>query len=199
MIRQRAKALDAFRRVYYEFPLSQQANDAQSGIERLQTPALVPADLFTMELARAERLFSARRWAQARAAFAPLTRAATGDDKELVALRLAECDYYAKRYRLAREALDGLTESPTRGYEARYFLASAVKALGDRDDFATRVTALVHDAPASPWSAEALNALAALGSQAKEALPDILTLAKDKEEHETVKKAAAAAAKKIGS
>ena len=83
----REKALKAYRRVYYDFPLSEQAIDAQSGIERLETPSLVSPDRFKQELARAERLFGARRWAQARAAFVPLARAAAGDDRTLVALR----------------------------------------------------------------------------------------------------------------
>ncbi len=73
-------ALQAYSRVYYDFPLSTEANEAQAGMERLQTPALVPADRYARELTRAEQLFAARRWAQARAAFEPLARAAQGDD-----------------------------------------------------------------------------------------------------------------------
>ena len=112
----RSKALDAFRRVYYEFPLSTQAADAQAGIERLQTPALVPSDLFKLELTRAERLFSARRWAQARAGFVPLANVAVDDDKELIALRLAECDYYLDRFRASSDALRPfLDKASTRG------------------------------------------------------------------------------------
>jgi soluble lytic murein transglycosylase len=156
----RAKALEAFRRVYYEFPLSQQANEAQSGIERLQTPALVPADLFKMELARAERLFSARRWAQARAAFAPLTRAATGDDGERVALRLAECDYYLDRHRAARDALRPFLDKSSRETEARFFHLTATRALGDVDTYVALARALLEDEDHGSWVEETLNNLA---------------------------------------
>ena len=91
------KALAAYRRVYYEYPLSTQAVDAQTAIERLETPSRIAPDRFKRELERAEKLFQARRWAQARAAFEPLARAAVKDDAELIALRLAECDYYLGR------------------------------------------------------------------------------------------------------
>src|SRR5262249_3018740 len=99
----RDKAIDAYRKVYYESPLSLQALDAQNLLARLDTSSL--ADRLTLELSRAERIFSAKRWAQARAGFEPLAAIATGDEKELVALRLAECDYYLERFRASRDAL----------------------------------------------------------------------------------------------
>jgi predicted Zn-dependent protease len=99
----RSKAIDAYRKVYYESPLSLQALDAQSMLSRLDEATL--SDRFKRELARAERIFNARRWAQARAGFAPLASLASGDDKELIALRIAECDYYLDRFRASRDAL----------------------------------------------------------------------------------------------
>src|SRR6185436_6289055 len=99
----RGKAIDAYRKVYYESPLSLQALDAQYLLEHLDTSSL--AERFKLELARAERVFNARRWAQARAGFEPFAGLASGDDKELVALRLAECDYYLDRFRASRDAL----------------------------------------------------------------------------------------------
>src|SRR5437879_8311557 len=72
----RDKAIDAYRKVYYESPLSLQALDAQSLLPRLDTASL--ADKFKLELARAERIFIAKRWAQARAGFEPLASFASG-------------------------------------------------------------------------------------------------------------------------
>ena len=156
----RAKALEAFRRVYYEFPLSTQAADAQSGIERLQTADLVPPDLFTLELTRAERLFTARRWAQARAGFAPLARVAVRDDKELISLRLAECDYYLGRHRAARAALLPLIDESSREAEARFFHLTATRALGEVDTYVSLARGLLADHPAGSWAEETLNNLA---------------------------------------
>ena len=114
--------------------VSTQAGDAQAGLSRLQTVDTLPADRFKQELARAERMFAAKRWAQARAAFEPLARVATGDDKELIALRLAECDYYLDRFRAAREALRPVPDKASRQAEARFFYLMATRALGDRAD-----------------------------------------------------------------
>jgi tetratricopeptide (TPR) repeat protein len=116
----RSKAIDAYRKVYYESPLSLQALDAQSLLARLDEAA--PSDRFKLELARAERLFNARRWAQARAGFAPLVGLASGDDKELIALRLAECDYYLDRFRASRDALMPFLGTPRARRRHAFFI-----------------------------------------------------------------------------
>ena len=154
----RDKAIDAYRKVYYEYPLSLQALDAQSLLARLDNASL--ADRFTLELARAERIFTARRWAQARAGFEPLAGIATGDDKELVALRLAECDYYLDRFRASRDALQPYLKGASRKAEARFFSLTATRALGDNDTYVAEARALVEEFPHSTWAAETLNNLA---------------------------------------
>ena len=156
----RGKALEAFRRVYYDYPLSTQSAVAQSGIERLQTADLVPADLFTQELTRAERLFTARRWAPARAGFASIARAATGDDKELIALRLAECDHYLDRHRAARDGLRPFIDHSSREAEARFFYLASIRALGDVDTYVALARGLLADYPDGSWAEETLNSLA---------------------------------------
>jgi soluble lytic murein transglycosylase len=156
----RDEALEAFRHVYYDFPLSPQASDAQAGIERLQSLEPIPSDLFKRELARSERLFAARRWAQARAGFASLGRAASGDDNELVALRLAECDYYLDRFRASRDALRPFLDKSSREAEARFFHLTSVRALGDLDAYVTLATRLLDEHPDGAWAEETLNNLA---------------------------------------
>jgi soluble lytic murein transglycosylase len=153
-------ALQAYGRIYYDFPLSTEAADAQEGMERLQTPALVPADRYRRELARAEALFAARRWAQARAAFEPLARVAQGADRELIALRLAEADYYLDRFRPARDALQRYIDGGKREAEARFFHLTTLRALGDGKRYVTLARQLVADFPDSEWAAETLNNLA---------------------------------------
>ena len=154
------EALRAYERVYFDFPLSTQASVAQSGLARLETPARVSADRVQRSLARAEKLFAARRWAQARAGFQPLARVATGDDRELVGLRLAECDYYLKRYRAARNALQSYLRKTPRDVEARYFHLSATRALGDHQAYVALARGLVADHPDNSWAEETLNNLA---------------------------------------
>ena len=117
--------------------------------------ALVPR-----ELHGAQRLFDARRWAQARAGYEPLLRAANGDDKELIALRLAECAYYLDRFSESRKALQPFLDGSRREAEARYFHLAAVRGAGDSDTFVSLVRGLVADHSESEWAAEALNNLA---------------------------------------
>ena len=154
----RAKAVDAYRKVYYEFPLSQQAFDAQNLLARLDTSSL--GDRFKLELARAERIFAARRWAQARAGFTPLAGLASADDKELVAVRLAECDYYLERFRASRDALMPYLHDASRKAEARFFYLTATAALGDDEAYLAEARSLVDEFPNSTWAAETLNNLA---------------------------------------
>jgi soluble lytic murein transglycosylase len=154
------KALAAYRRVYYEYPLATQASDAQSGIERLAPASRIAPDRFKRELERAEKLFQARRYAQARAAFEPLARAAVKDDAEVVALRLAECDYYLARHRASRDALRPYLRDTPREAEARFFHLTATRALGDTATYVTLARRLVADFPDSSWAEETLNNLA---------------------------------------
>ena len=156
----RETALKAYRRVYYEYALTAQAADAQAGIERLQTPDLIPSDRFKLELARGEKLFAAKRWAQARAAFEPLSRVAQGDDAALAAVRIAECDYYLDRPRAARDELRPYLKGISREAEARFFYLTATRALGEQDTYLELARGFITDFPDSSWSEEVLNNLA---------------------------------------
>jgi len=154
----RAHALESYRRLYYDYPLSAQAAVATVAIGRLRT-ADDRGEPFERGLARAERFYSAKRYADAKAAFNALSPN-DADGRELVALRLAESDYYMGSRRQAREALRPMLESPSRGAEARYVSLLATKALGDRSGYEKQARDLVDDYPNSPWSEEVLNGLA---------------------------------------
>jgi soluble lytic murein transglycosylase len=154
------RALEAYRRAYYDYPLSAGAADAQVAINRLQTLNRQPADKVKRDRDRADALFAAKRWAQARAAYEPLTRVLTGAEAKVNDLRLAECDYYLDKFRAAREQLSTMIDGGPNEAEARYFHLSATRQLGDPTAFVRLATKLADDHPNSPWTEEALNALA---------------------------------------
>ncbi|HZM92017.1 MAG TPA: transglycosylase SLT domain-containing protein [Vicinamibacterales bacterium] len=157
----RDHAIEAYRKVYYSFPLGGRVADAKTGLDRLQSPVGVAGGApVAEELARAERLFTGRRWAEARVALEPLVNVVSDDDRELVSLHLAESDFHLGRHRPARDRLKQHLESPSRGPEARYYYLSAVRGLGDRTTFVSLGRELVKDHPASPWAAETLDDLA---------------------------------------
>jgi soluble lytic murein transglycosylase len=115
---------------------------------------------FTRELTRAERLFAERRYGPAREAFERLVAAASGDDAEVVRLRLAECDYFLRRYQRVREDVSPFMEQAARRAEARYFHLMATRQIGNRDEYTNLTRSLVNEFPASSWSEDALNNLA---------------------------------------
>jgi soluble lytic murein transglycosylase len=155
------KATETFSRIVYEFPFSDLAPVASNELETLPIgPIAAGTSRYKLELGRAERLFGARRYAQARIVFEGLRQAAQGDDRELVQLRLAECDYFQKRARAAREGVRPYIEKASRQGEALYFYAVATRELGDHAEYLRVVRRLVDDFPTQSWSEEALNNLA---------------------------------------
>jgi soluble lytic murein transglycosylase len=159
-LNKREQAIATYRRIYYDSPLSEEAVEAQAGIERLQSTTIISGDLVERAQRRAQRLFDARRWAQARAGFEAIAKAVDGDARRLVSLRMAECDYYLDRNRIARDALKPFLKDSRWEAEARYFHLSAIRELGDRKTYVTLAHELVADFPNSEWAAETLNGLA---------------------------------------
>ena len=152
------KARAAFERVYYEYPFSELATAAA---DELGSEPIVPGNpLVRRELARAERLFAAKQYTPARAAFERIRSAVSGDDRDLVRLRLAEADYYLKRTRAARDAIKPYAEDGPRQSEALYFYALALRDLGDRAAYSTLIRRVIDEFPMDRWAEEALNHLA---------------------------------------
>jgi soluble lytic murein transglycosylase len=150
----RARALEIYRELHYGYPTSDVAADARS-----QMIALGGGD-DVRELARAEALFTARRYAEAQAAFEALPARSGGDDRELLALRLAECQFYQGRHRQALAGLQPYLSGAKREAEARFFHLSATRALGDHAAYVAAARALVTDVKTGAWTEETLNNLA---------------------------------------
>jgi soluble lytic murein transglycosylase len=156
-----AKATEAFSRLVYEFPFGDLAALASAELESLPIAPIAPGtNRYKLELGRAERLFGAKRYPQARAAFEGLRHAAQGDDREIVQLRLAESDYFLKRPRNARDGVKPYIEKASRQGEALFFYAVATRELGDQAEYLRIVRKLVNEFPTQSWAEEALNNLA---------------------------------------
>jgi len=158
----RRKAADALVRVYYEYPLSDEAGQAATDLKSLREEVGGPGTraTFARDLERADRLYRARRWSDARAALLDLRPLATGDDRALVDVRLAGAEENLRRHRsAATRALPYVSKDTPHQAEARFVHARATRALGRHRDFVARVDALVRDFPDSPWTEAALDAL----------------------------------------
>ena len=153
----RQKAAQAFVRLYYEHPLTPAGAQAAVQLESLQD--LVTRSGWEADIGRAQVLFGARRYAEAKAAFSALRTHVGGDNRELAELRIAECDFHLKNYVASRDGLRPHLEKASRRAEARFFYLSALRELEDHDQYVALTRALVTDFPDSSWAEEALNNL----------------------------------------
>jgi len=128
----RKTAAAAYLRVYYEFALTDLATAAASHLAALQDQIVKSG--YQQDLGRAAMLFGARRYAEARTAFQEIQRQASGDDRELADLRVAECDFHLKRYDAARDGVRPYLERASRKAEARFFHLPALRELGQHDE-----------------------------------------------------------------
>jgi peptidoglycan lytic transglycosylase len=157
----REKAAEAYSRVVYEFPFSDFAIAASNELETLPIAPVAPGSTrYRLELGRAERLFGAKRYPQARPAFEALRSLAQGDERELVDLRLAECEYFLKRPRNAREGVRPYIDKASRQGEALFFYGVASRELGDLSEYYRTMRRLADEFTAQTWAEEALNNLA---------------------------------------
>ena len=153
----RRKAAETLLRIYYEFPLTDAAIAAAAELEPLRD--IVVRQGYKLDLGRAVQLYASRRYSDAWAAFAALQGEVSGDDRELVDLRIAESDFFLQRHAAALDGLRSWLDRGSRQAEARFFSLSALRGLGRDDEFLSQTQALVRDFPDSSWSEEALNNL----------------------------------------
>jgi soluble lytic murein transglycosylase len=154
------RAAEAYLHLYYEFPTDELAEQALGPLNSMPEVQPISGDTrYALELGRAERMFGLRRIGDARISFQRVQPFAKGDDRELVGLRLAECDYFQGKYQQAREALTPYLTSSAREAEARFFYLMAQRGLKNNDSFELLARALMKDFPESTWSEDALNNL----------------------------------------
>jgi soluble lytic murein transglycosylase len=156
-IADRQKTAEALVKIYYEYPLTDAAVAAASDLQPLRD--LIVRQGYKADLGRAAQLYGARRYADARAAYAALQSEVTGEDRELVELRVAECDYFLQRYQAAAEGVRPWLERGARQAEARFFYLSALRGLGRDSEYLSRTQALITEFPDTSWAEEALNNL----------------------------------------
>ena len=156
------RAAEAYLRLYYEHPFSEYAAEAEGPLQSMNDVQPIENGnmRYKLELGRGERLFGSRRHADARVSFLRLKPYVTGDEAELVSLRLAEIEYFSDRYRSARDALEPFLQNGARQAEARFFSLMAERGLKNYDAFLQMARALANDFPESTWAEEALNNLA---------------------------------------
>ena len=157
------KAAAAFVRLYYEYPLTPAGTSAAAQLDSLSD--LITRRGYDADIGRAQMFFGAQRWEEAKAAFTEVRPHVSGDNRELVDLRIAECDYHLGNYTAARNRLQPYTVRASRLAEARFFSLGAIRGLGDHEQYVTLANALVADFPESFWAEELGRRTAARGPE----------------------------------
>ena len=156
----RKRAADAWQRVYYEFPLSDAAEERRRGARASLQDVVRHTDDKRDLGARADPVRRQALPRGAQRARQELQAQASGDDREVVDLRIAECDYFLKRYAAARDGVQPVSRqrvAPRRGEVLLPERARADSAITTRRT--AHAAALVDEFPDSSWSGEALNNL----------------------------------------
>ena len=153
----------ALNKVYYEYPLSVEAIEARQELDKVAAPKVPEPptpERIQLDFGRAERLYSAARYTDARKAFDLVRPIVTGDERQMADLRIAQCDFHLKRYQAAHDALRAYVDrSRNRLQEAQFFLLNSIRQLGRKDEYQALVRAFVDGNPGHQFAEAALNEL----------------------------------------
>jgi soluble lytic murein transglycosylase len=156
----RTRAIEAHRRVLREYTLSSEAAEADELLERLGGFAMDTPEAVAEELGRAEALFKARKWDQAKSAYERVSDRVDAGARDRVTLRLGQIQAANRQHRAAREVFRRFVNHETLGAEAQYGVLAAARELGEKDEFRELTADFVARHPNSPLAQEALHELA---------------------------------------
>jgi len=152
-----------YQRVYYGFPLSTEAAQANTESERLsdQLGDNYPPAMPNMMLARALKLLESGNAERARTELESLIPRLGGAERDLARVRIGVAGYESKDALRAEEYLKALeVSSPDADSERLYYLLLCARRLNHPDEVNQRLEQLDRQYPQSKWRLEALIAVA---------------------------------------
>ena len=156
-------AISLYRAAYYFYPFSDQAEAAESQLNRLRARMgdAYPAAPATRRFERAERLYEGRSYSRAAAEYTRAVAAGLeGTAREIALVRRAATDYYRRRTSQAYSALARQRpEAPEANAERLYFLCALERRQGLVKPMLSSLGQLANQHPRSPWYQEALLAV----------------------------------------
>ena len=151
------RSVASLQRAYYDYPTTSESDLAGRELDRQDVD--VDAALAPKELARAETLFQARRWFNARESYDKVKSFVSSADRDRVSVRLAASDIGLGRHRDGRDALRPHLTGPL-AEEAHFHFVNATRGLNLKSEHRNLARAFVDKFPASPYAEEILNNLA---------------------------------------
>jgi soluble lytic murein transglycosylase len=156
----RERAIAAHRRVLREFTLTSEAAEAERLLDSVGGFALDSPAAVQEELGRAEALYKARKYDQARDAFTRVRGRLEGNDQDRATIRLAQIQAANGQYRAARDVLKQFVGHKSLAPEAQFGVIASTRALGEHDEAKSLTEDFVARNPNHPLAEEALNEVA---------------------------------------
>jgi soluble lytic murein transglycosylase len=148
---------EVLRRLYYEYPTSQQADWAEGDLKKIPEAALLPPVTYAEHETRAEGLYKGKRWAPAAEEYKRMAAIAPGGQSSMVNIHLANVLMKLNDNRQAREALDRVADDGSEASAEKWYQSAEI-ARNTNDDAGLN-TILQHmraTTPKSPWLESAL-------------------------------------------
>ena len=158
----RLQAVETYRRVYYKYPLSGQADESEKALNTLRRSLgkRYPSAPAQWRLERADVLYKARQYAEASREYRRALDGLRGTDLEHASVRAGAADYRRLRTTVAYNWLSKLkVKTPSADAERIYYLGECARRKSRRKEFAARAEELDRKYPKSPWYEEALFSL----------------------------------------
>jgi soluble lytic murein transglycosylase len=153
-LRQYPKAAEAYSNIYYNMPLSDEADAARDELKRLPIgfqPTL------KQRSTRAELLMKGRRYSDAVDEYRDIAAHSAPENRISAELALADAMYRGGRHREAKAEVMSLTGgTPEQNAQRLYILAESAWSSGDNDLFYRTVDQLRQTAPQSAWLEQSL-------------------------------------------
>ncbi len=154
-----AQAAEYFQRVYYGYPVAKEAADAANALVSLKArlldayPPVMPAAM----LGRAEKMFQAKRPADAATELAAAIPQLGGAQRDLAQVRLGEADFFAGKAEPAFQYLTALkVDDPEADAERLSYLIRSARRLNRDADVKPFLDQLEQGHPTSSWRLDAL-------------------------------------------
>ena len=148
-----------FQRVYFGYPLSEEAPDARSALTRLerQLGERCPPAMPQARLDRAQKLLDGKQVGRAQEEWERMIPLLGGLERDQARVRVAAADYHARKTETALSALRAIrVDSPEADAERLYYIASCLRRLDREPEMLAALDELGRRAPSSLWRQKAL-------------------------------------------
>ncbi|MBI2819564.1 MAG: transglycosylase SLT domain-containing protein [Acidobacteria bacterium] len=153
------EAVATYRKVFYSYPASSQAKDAEKVLNQLRAKMGrdYPPSTAGMWALRADKFYDAGRWSDALSAYRSLANLAEGSLLDHARVREGACQLQLRATWPALNSLQKLKVSdPDAAAERLYTMAAAYRRLGRQDSMEQQVAFLAEQYPKSEWREKAL-------------------------------------------